>query len=127
MFSSIPSASVLFLFSSVFQARFLVLSFIAFFVTGFGFSVLYRPRGIPYALQAPSSAHHALPVSGQSSAVRVSLFLFRGVSCALCENPRAPNRAVAGSWGWPWACVCVCVLGGGCEEEVWPGSFQKKK
>jgi hypothetical protein len=44
----------------------------------------------PHALQAPSAAHHALPVSGQSSVVYVPLC--RCVSCALCENLRAPNR-----------------------------------
>jgi hypothetical protein len=44
----------------------------------------------PHALQASSAAHHALPVSGQSSVVHVSLC--RCVSCALCENLRAPNR-----------------------------------
>ena len=43
----------------------------------------------PHALQAPSAAHHALPVSGQSSVVHVPLC--RCVSCALCENLRAPN------------------------------------
>jgi hypothetical protein len=37
----------------------------------------------PHALQAPSAAHHALPVSGHSSVVHVSLC--RCVSCALCE------------------------------------------
>jgi hypothetical protein len=43
-----------------------------------------------HALRAPPAAHHTLPVSGQSSAVRVSLC--RCESCALCENLRAPNR-----------------------------------
>jgi hypothetical protein len=41
-------------------------------------------------LQAPSAAHHALPLSGQPSVVHVSLC--RCVSRALCENLRAPNR-----------------------------------
>jgi hypothetical protein len=35
----------------------------------------------PYALQVPSAAHHALPASGRSSAVHVSL-----CRCASCVN-----------------------------------------
>jgi hypothetical protein len=54
-----------------------------------------HPARPPLALQAPSPAHHALPVSGQSSAVWISLC--RCVSCALCENLTL--------------CVCVCVCG----------------
>jgi hypothetical protein len=46
----------------------------------------------PHALQAPSAAHHALQVSGQSSAVHVPLC--RCVSCALCENLRAPHSVL---------------------------------
>jgi hypothetical protein len=38
---------------------------------------------------------HALPVSGQSSVVHVSLC--RCVSCALCENLRAPCMAGGGT------------------------------
>jgi hypothetical protein len=52
-------------------------------------SALHSPA-CSQALRAPSAAHHALPVSGQSSAVHVPLC--RCVSCALCENLRAPNR-----------------------------------
>jgi hypothetical protein len=43
----------------------------------------------PHLLRAPSSAHLALPTSGQSNALHVSLC--RCVSCALCENLRASN------------------------------------
>jgi hypothetical protein len=37
----------------------------------------------------PSAAHHALPVSGQSSVVHVPLC--RCVSCALCELRNSPR------------------------------------
>jgi hypothetical protein len=57
-------------------------------------SALHSPACTPN--QAPSAAHHALPVSGQSSVVHVSLC--RCVSCALCEKisalpvePRTPH------------------------------------
>jgi hypothetical protein len=56
----------------------------------------------PYALQAPSAAHHALPVSGQSSAVHVSLC--RCVSCALCTRCYA-------LWAWGFESPRSC---GGC-------------
>jgi hypothetical protein len=56
------------------------------------FMVLHLQHSSIWPVQAPSTAHHALPVSvsGQSSAVHVPLC--RCVSCALCENLRAPNR-----------------------------------
>jgi hypothetical protein len=57
----------------------------------------------PNALQAPSAAHHALPISGQYSVEHVPLC--RCVSSALCETPpRAPNRI-------PHPRPSRCVLG----------------
>jgi hypothetical protein len=58
----------------------------------FLFFLLSPPHALPHgsALQAPSAAHHALPVSGQSSAVHIPLC--RCVGCPLCKNLRAPNR-----------------------------------
>jgi hypothetical protein len=50
----------------------------------------HAPLARMHSKRAPSAAHHALPVSGQSSVVHVPLC--RCVSCALCENLRAPNR-----------------------------------
>jgi hypothetical protein len=74
---------------------------------GGGYSALHSPACTP---QAPSAAHHALPVSGQSSAVHVSLC--RCVSCALCENLHAPNR------------LCrTCPLHPG--ARTWPGSIPR--
>jgi hypothetical protein len=46
-----------------------------------------------HALQAPSAAHHALPVSGQSRAVHI-------LSCLVLYTPRAGRTLPAGEGGY---------------------------